>query len=100
MSRPRVSRGRLMLGLLLLSLLLAGVVSRIASRAPDGLNSTADKLGFADTARPHRLDGSPFAGYHGPWAGVVGVLVVLALAGGVTWLLRRRGARDDARGGS
>ena len=46
---------------------------------------------FRSTETAHHASGSPFAGYQGPFAGIVGVLVVLAIAGGLTWLLRRAG---------
>ena len=84
-------------GILLLALLLAGVVSRFADHDPDGLNRVAQDHGFADTAKDHPSDASPFAGYaHTPVAGVVGVLVVLALAGGGTLALRRRSRAPEA----
>ncbi|MBZ5732957.1 hypothetical protein K8Z61_00455 [Nocardioides sp. TRM66260-LWL] len=95
MSARRASTRRVLLGVLLVSLVLAGVVSRWADSAPDGLSRVAQDLGFEGAATPHVSDGSPFAGYAGPWAGVVGVLVVLAIAGGATWLLRRRGPAGD-----
>jgi hypothetical protein len=85
---------------LLVALLIAGVGSRYASSSPDGLESAASTTGFADTARDSAAAGSPLADYgvagvsegwlSGGVAGVVGVLLVLALAGGLTLLLRRR----------
>lgn len=94
-SRParRVTLPRVLVGILLLSLFLAGFVSRYAASSPDGLEKSAEKLGFAGTADPHHLGDSPFADYAGPWAGIVGVLVVLLIAGALTWVLRRRAAR-------
>lgn len=87
-------------GILLVALLLAGVVSRFADHDPDGLNRVAQDHGFADTAEDHPADGSPFAGYaHTPVAGVLGVLVVLGLAGGVTFVLRRRPQPVDGGSG-
>lgn len=95
-SAPRgATLPRVLVGILVVALFLAGIVSRYADSAPDGLEKTAEKLGFADTATPHHTAGSPFADYAGPWAGIVGVLVVLLVAGGVAWLLRRRAARSD-----
>jgi hypothetical protein len=94
---------------LLVALLLAGVVSFYASRSPDGLNRVAEDKGFADTRTQHASDGSPLAGYgtkgvdnprlSGGLAGVVGCVVVLALAGGLTYVVRRRGAGDERRNG-
>jgi len=92
---------------LLVALLLAGVVSYYASSSPDGLNRVARDKGFSQTQTRHHADGSPFAGYGTRGvgdrrvskgvAGVVGSLVVLALAGGVTLLVRRRGPRPEPR---
>ena len=69
-----------------LVLLLAGVVSRFASGDPDGLTKVAEDHGFAGTGTSHD---SVLGGYSG-LTGVIGVLVVLALAGGLTYLVRRR----------
>ncbi len=90
---------------LLVALLLAGVVSFYASTSPDGLNRVAEDKGFSSTQKKHASDDSPFAGYGTKGvadgrlskgvAGVVGCVVVLALAGGLTLVVRRRGARDE-----
>jgi cobalt/nickel transport protein len=84
----------------LVALLLAAVVSYYASSSPDGLNRVAEDQGFSQTQTEHHGDGGPFAGYGTKGvgdervskgvAGVVGSLVVLVLAGGVTLLVRRR----------
>jgi cobalt/nickel transport system permease protein/cobalt/nickel transport protein len=89
------------LGVLLVALVLAGVVSHYASQDPDGLTRVSQDKGFARTETQHRAADSPFAGYRtkdvgddrlsGGLAGVVGVVVVLVLAGGLTWVVRRRG---------
>ena len=102
----RVSTKVLVVTGLLIALLLAGVVSFYASRSPDGLNRVAEDKGFARTQEKHASDDSPFAGYgtrgvsnarlSGGLAGVVGCVVVLALAGGLTFVVRRRGAARDA----
>jgi cobalt/nickel transport protein len=88
--------------LLLAALLLAGVLSVYASSSPDGLERVAEDHGFLDTAEQHAAADSPLADYQasgvedsrlaGGDAGVVGALVVLVLAGGLTFVLRRRGA--------
>ncbi len=95
------------LGIVLVALLLAGVVSFYASSSPDGLNRVAQDHGFAQTAKDHEAARGPFAGYatkdvgharlSGGLAGVVGVAVVLVLAGGLALVVRRRtpAAPDD-----
>jgi cobalt/nickel transport protein len=87
------------------ALLLAGVVSFYASSSPDGLEYVAEKTGFLDAAEEHPARDSPFADYgtrgvenerlSGGIAGVVGSLVVLALAGGLGYAVRRRGSAAD-----
>ena len=68
------------------AVLLAGIVSVFASSAPDGLTKVSQDHGFAHTEK----DRDSVVGGYGPVTGVVGVLVVLALAGGVTYVVRRR----------
>ncbi|CAN5510054.1 hypothetical protein BH10ACT10_BH10ACT10_28330 [soil metagenome] len=103
----RVSTRVLVVTGLLVALLLAGVVSFYASASPDGLNRVARDKGFSSTQTKHASDDSPFAGYGTKGvsdgrlskgvAGVVGCAVVLALAGGLTFAVRRRGARDESQ---
>lgn len=106
-----------LLGGLVVSLLLAGVVSMAASSQPDGLEYAAregcaeDAAGeivdgscMAQAERDHDLADSPFADYgvsglaSDPLgtavAGVLGVLVTFGLAGGLFWLVRRRGTTE------
>ncbi|HSE69702.1 MAG TPA: PDGLE domain-containing protein [Nocardioidaceae bacterium] len=88
----------------LVALLLAGVVSFYASSNPDGLEYVAEKTGFIDTADDHAAKDSPFADYGTAGveddrlstgvAGVVGSVVVLLLAGGLAYAVRRRGRGD------
>jgi cobalt/nickel transport protein len=80
-----------LVGGLLVALALAGIVSRFASGSPDGLTKVSQDHGFAGSERGH---GAVFDGY-GSLSGVIGVLVVLALAGGVAYLARRRRSRDE-----
>lgn len=104
-------------GILVVALLLAGVVSYYADSDPDGLTRVSQDKGFAETEKDHATGDGPFAGYgssfisnerlSGGVAGVVGVLVVLSLAGGLALVVRRRGAtaerdagRDPERAGS
>ena len=104
------------------ALLVAGVASYWASTHPDGLMHVAQQAGFSRTARDSAARHSPLSGYRvrgveNPavsrgLAGVIGALVVLALAGGLTYAVRRNGrddrseaedrpdaTRDDKRGG-
>lgn len=92
---------------ILLALVIAGVGSYYASSSPDGLEWSAEEAGFLGTARDSATADSPLADYStagvddsrlsGGVAGVTGVLVTLALAGGVTLLVRRRtAAREPA----
>lgn len=86
---------------LLASLLVAGGVSYFASSNPDGLEYVAEKVGFADAAEDSATADSPLSDYQvrgiendalsGGLAGVVGALVVLVLAGGLAYVVRRRG---------
>jgi hypothetical protein len=95
----RRTTGFLLVGLLA-ALLIAGVASYYASSHPDGLEWSAEEEGFLDTARDSATAGSPLADYavagvddgrlSGGLAGVIGVVVTLTVAGGVTLLLRRR----------
>lgn len=107
MTRPLRTRTFVAVGLLV-TLLLAGVASYYASSHPDGLEYVAEQVGFADTAEEHPAADGPLAGYEvegvendrlaGGLAGVAGALVVLLLAGGLTYLLRRKATSDVAAG--
>lgn len=96
-------------GLFVAALLLAGVVSFYASGSPDGLERVAENKGFSDTASEHAAADGPMADYQtsgvenerlsGGVAGVTGALVVLLLAGGLAYAVRRRptdSRSDDA----
>jgi hypothetical protein len=84
------------------ALLLAGGLSFYASSHPDGLEYVAEKTGFLDSAGDHAAADGPFADYttkgvddarlSGGVAGIVGTLVVLVLAGGLGFAVRRRGS--------
>ena len=86
---------RVLVGLgLLVALVLAGVVSLRASDRPDGLERVAEDQGFADQAKEHPVDG-PLADYElggrdSAVPGLVGVVLVLVLVSGTTYVLRRR----------
>lgn len=89
---------------LLVALLLAGVVSFYASSKPDGLEYVAGKIGFLETADEHAAADGPLADYatrgvhdarlSGGLAGIAGALVVLVLAGGLAFAVRRPSDRD------
>lgn len=87
----RVSTRWVVLGIAVVALLLAGVVSRFADSDPDGLTKVSEDQGFAHTEKTR--DG--LLGDYGSATGVVGVLVVLGVAGGVTYAVRRRHPQDD-----
>jgi cobalt/nickel transport protein len=92
-------------------LLIAGVMSYFASTSPDGLNAaTRQGCQVVQTDRgeqltgnciarhttQHPLSASPLAGYTvfghpatGGLAGIIGALIVLAIAGGAFWLIAR-----------
>lgn len=73
-------------GVLLAALICAALISRYASGSPDGLTKVSEDKGFADTEVTHH---SGLFEY-GSLSGVIGVLVVLALAGALALALRRR----------
>ncbi|MGH3935366.1 MAG: PDGLE domain-containing protein [Pseudonocardiaceae bacterium] len=99
----------------IIALLIAGLLSYLASSSPDGLDSATlngceitevagtEQLSgqcIAQNARDHDLAGGPLADYSLGGkdgtvgvAGVIGVLVTLALAGGLFWLMRPRHRR-------
>jgi cobalt/nickel transport protein len=95
----------LVLSGLLVTLVLAGVVSISASSHPDGLEYVAGRTGFLDSADDHAAGDGPFADYStkgvddarlsGGLAGVAGTVVVLVIAGGIGFAVRRRGSTDD-----
>lgn len=76
-------------------LAIAVVVSAFASGLPDGLEWTAESLGFSGAARDSQVAGNPLADYgvagvenaflSNALAGLLGLAVVLAL----TWALTR-----------
>lgn len=108
----RLSRKMFLLAFGVVALVIAGIVSYAASSAPDGLDSTtlrgceavvldgAEELSgncIAQHATDHALAASPLAdysvggiGYSNGIAGVIGVLVTLAVAVGLFVLIGRR----------
>jgi PDGLE domain len=90
----------LLLGGVVIALILAGIVSFYASSSPDGLERVATDKGFGEEADDHALADSPLADYDTEGvdnerssvgvAGVAGTLIVLVIAGGVAYGIRRR----------
>ena len=100
------TRNRRFFGAVLLAtLLVAGLGSYYASTHPDGLEYVADRAGFLDAAEDSPASNGPLAGYttdgieddrvSGGVAGVAGSLLVLAIAGGLFRVLRRRGSVES-----
>lgn len=99
----RVAIKSVLVGAFVVALILAGVLSYYASGSPDGLNRVALDKGFSDTEKPHGTADGPLAGYSitgvdnerlaGGLAGIVGVVVVLSVASGLAFAVRRR--RDE-----
>jgi cobalt/nickel transport protein len=90
------------IGFAVVSLLIAGVLSYFASGDPDGLDKTVEDTGIAEHAQEHPFAGSTFADYalggddkFTGLAGVLGVLVVLAVSFSLFWFLRNKTPRTD-----
>jgi len=85
---------------LLISMVIAGGVSYYASSHPDGLEKAAEEVGFLDNAEDSAVADSPLADYGVAGvederlsvglAGVLGVLVMVVVAGGGFMLLARK----------
>lgn len=97
--RPLGEVRRLGWAVLVASLVVAGGVSLLASTSPDGLEWSAEQLGFGAAAQDSATAGSPLADYGlggvAGWgrsiAGVSGVVLTLGLAvGSVALVVRRR----------
>lgn len=94
-----------LLGGVLVALVLACVVSYWASSSPDGLEKVAAEKGIDAGAREHDLADSPFADYGTEGvddarlstavAGAAGVLLTLAIGGGLFYVVGR-GKRSPA----
>lgn len=104
MTAPVATRNRsLLITGLLVAFVLAGFVSGYASSAPDGLEKVAGDQGFAEAADDHAFRGFFLADYAvrgiddprlaGGLAGVVGVLLVLAVGTLLFWGVARLGRR-------
>jgi cobalt/nickel transport protein len=97
--RARFGFGAFIAAGLIVALVLAFFVSPSASGDPDGLDKVAIDKGFADTETDHAFGDAPTAGYEvrgvdddrlsTGLAGVIGVAVTFAVAGGVMLVVRR-----------
>ncbi|MGV9714308.1 PDGLE domain-containing protein [Gordonia sp. NPDC003424] len=119
---PRVRRRTFLIAFALAALLIAGILSYFASQSPDGLDSAtlrgcetvqvngAEQLTgtcIAQHATDHAMASSPLADYgvkgianSNGLAGIIGVLVVLAIAAGAFWLISgSRGRRRTESAG-
>jgi cobalt/nickel transport system permease protein len=92
------SRSAPVLGALVVALAVAAFLAPFASSLPDGLESAAERLGFAGAARA--LWPAPAPGYEVSWAAlgragtaVAGVLGTL-VAAGLAWALSRGAPRE------
>lgn len=98
----RSPRG-ILLGGLLLAFLLAGFLSGYASGSPDGLEKVAGDEGFLDSSRDSAVINSPLADYAvrgidnerlaGGLAGIIGVLLTVALGTLIFWAVSRLAKR-------
>ena len=105
-STVRSSRSLLVAGLLL-AFLLAGFVSGFASSAPDGLEKVAEDEGFLDAGKDSAVADSPLADYAlrgiederlaGGLAGVLGVLLTIAVGTLIFWAVSRLSRRRSTR---
>jgi cobalt/nickel transport system permease protein len=104
---PRSTRSIVSIGLAI-SLIIGGGVSLLASANPDGLEYAAESLGFLDTATDSAATTSPFAEYSflgdsavgSSLAGLVGVLLTLAITLAVAMVLRVKRIRTSDPGAS
>ncbi|MBA2530459.1 MAG: PDGLE domain-containing protein [Euzebyales bacterium] len=100
LDRPRVGMRGFVIGGVLAALLFAVVVSQFAAPDPDGLERVAADTGFAESGQDHALGGGIFADYATAGignetlslavAGVVGVVITLAVGTGLFMAVRDR----------
>jgi cobalt/nickel transport system permease protein len=98
--QTRASRtGWFVVGGIVVALLLAGIVSFYASSSPDGLEKVAAEQGLDSNVQDSAVADSPLADYGVSGvenerlsvavAGVVGVVITFAVAGGIFLLVRK-----------
>jgi hypothetical protein len=93
---------------LIVAIGVAVIAAQFASSEPDGLEYVAEQEGFAETAEDHTLADTPLADYgenltESSWvntavAGLLGVLLTLALGYALFWLARRTNRNDPTPG--
>ncbi|WP_066460255.1 energy-coupling factor ABC transporter permease [Sanguibacter suarezii] len=91
---------RAVLALSAIAAVTAVGLSSFAASSPDGLEATAEQLGFLDVASQHALAGLPFADYgaaSGSPVGLAGLLGIVVVAGLAAAML---GAARSDRSGS
>ena len=101
-------KARSWLGVLAAAVVVALVLSPLASSFPDGLEKVAEHLGFGGQASasslPSPLPDYRMPGLNGGWAtsvaGVLGTLLVFAVASAAARLLARRRGPGASPGGS
>lgn len=99
--RARVGFGLFLAAGLAVAALLVLLVAPRASGEPDGLERVAEDKGFLAEAKDHALGDAPTADYGVEGidnealgtgvAGLIGIAVTFAIAGGLFFLLRRTG---------
>lgn len=92
---------------LLVVLVVAGVLSGFASSSPDGLERVSIDKGFDQAAQDHALADSPLADYavdgvdggrlSTGLAGIIGVVITLAVSGGLFYGIRLYGRARRGR---
>ena len=98
--KTRASRtGWFVIGGIVVALLLAGIVSFYASSSPDGLEKVAAEQGLDSNVQDSAVADSPLADYGVSGvenerlsvavAGVIGVVITFAVAGGIFLLVRK-----------
>ncbi len=100
--RTRSERAAVGVGMVIAVLLL--VVAPFASANPDGLESVAEELGFDTTAMDSAVADSPVADYtvaalgetglSVALAGLLGIVITLAVMAAITWYVRGRRTSD------
>ncbi|MEX1288709.1 MAG: PDGLE domain-containing protein, partial [Acidimicrobiia bacterium] len=100
--RTRSERAAVGVGMVIAVLLL--VVAPFASANPDGLESVAEELGFDTTAMDSVVADSPVADYtvaalgetglSVALAGLLGIVITLAVMAAITWYVRGRRTSD------